>query len=183
MDFIEFAAEARIDFVPAVDSTIALSTTVRKGDTPNVTETATNASPASFDPRWVLLLLTRVVDAAFEVVDSVVAFVTLLSIGRVRIEGALEELAGGRTTEIRLGISEEVVDANNLLWSSSLRNLGIILSVILRGLRFILSHPSDTFLVVSDDMVSLRFCSDDINFCTLLRVKSEKYSWSMRRIR
>jgi hypothetical protein len=159
MAFIEFPAEERTDLVPAVDSTMALSTTVKKGDVPKVTARATTASPASFDPKWVLKLsLLVVVDVVDTNSDSAVAIVTLLEPSLVRIVVASEEMDVGRITDIRLGISEEAVDENNLLWRSSLHNLGIIVSVRLIGLGLILSHSSAAFLVVSEDMMLFIVC-------------------------
>jgi hypothetical protein len=155
--------------VPAVDSTMALSTTVKKGDVPKVTARATRVSPASFDPKWelkLMLLLVVVVEIVGTYSDSVVAIVTLLATGLVRIAVASEAMAVGRMTEIRLGISDGAVDANNLVWRSSLHNLGIIVSVRLGGLCFILSHSSAVFLVVSEDMVVVF-----ILFCVINRFR------------
>ena len=154
MAFIEFPAEERTEVVPAVDSTMALSTTVKKGDVPKVTARATKASPASFCPKWVLKLpLLGLVDVVDTNSDSAVAGVTLLVPCPVRIFVASDTMDVGRMTEIRLGISEEAADENNFLWRSSLHSLGIIVSVRLIGLVLILSHSSAAFLVVSEDMM------------------------------
>lgn len=76
----ESLADANRILLPLADSTIALSTTVKKGDTPNVTAVATATSPISLDRKDVeagestsvfLLVSTDFVDDGIEIVDGI----------------------------------------------------------------------------------------------------------------
>lgn len=150
MLLMELAADLNREFVPAVDSTTALSTTVKKGAVPKVTEIATRKSPASFD--------AKCVDATVSIVVAFATLVAPLAIGLVRIVVVLVLVpSGGAIAEIRLGRLAVDVEANKLLLvrrSSSL-HLGIIVSTKLSG-WFCISFIS------SDVVVALRIVVDDM---------------------